>query len=205
MIIAIFSPSWYIVTCSRRNRLRTCRMIAARLMNATQTRFSVSTFLNRLRSADVKAHRPYVGVPLTVRHRRLKLNWARGHYRWSRRRWNRVLFMDEPRFNVQFADGLEKAWMKTPSLNGTDMAVEAFFREEELTFCSKTTLAAVFFVTQCSALLQQSNIQTLDWPLHVIRTLFLTVCKGDVLKSGKKGWAYPLLNVCFFYFRPLYR
>ena len=33
-----------------------------------------------------------------------------------------------------------------------------FFREEELTFCSKTTLAAMLFVTQCSALLQQSNI-----------------------------------------------
>ena len=32
------------------------------------------------------------------------------------------------------------------------------FREEELTFCSKTTLAAMLLVTQRSALLQQSNI-----------------------------------------------
>ena len=79
-------------------------MIAARLMNATRTRFSVSTFLNRLRSAGLKANRPYVGVPLTVRNRRLRLNWARGQYRWSRRRWTN-LFTDESRFNVQFADG----------------------------------------------------------------------------------------------------
>ena len=77
----------------------------------------------------LKAHQPYVWVPLTVGHRRLRLNWARGHYRWSKGRWNCVLFTDESRFNVQFADGredgLEKAWMKTTSLNGTDMAVEA--------------------------------------------------------------------------------
>ena len=88
-------------------------MIAARLMSATRTRFSVSTFLNRLRSAGLKAHRPYVGVPLTVRHRRLRLNWARGHYRWSRRRWNRVLFTDESLFNVQFADGRLRVWRRT--------------------------------------------------------------------------------------------
>ena len=88
-------------------------MIAARLMNATRTRFSVATFLNRPRSPGLKAHRPYVGVPLTVRHRRLRLNWAKGHYRWSRRRWHRVLFTDESRFNVQFADGRLRVWRRT--------------------------------------------------------------------------------------------
>ena len=95
----------YIVTCSRRNRHWTCPMIAACLMNTTGTHFSVFTFLNRLQSAGLKAHRPYVGVSLMVCHRRLRLNWVKRHYRWSRRRWNRVLFTDESRFNVQFADG----------------------------------------------------------------------------------------------------
>ena len=98
---------------SRRNRHWICRMIATRLMNATRTRFSVSTFLNRLRSAGLTAHRPYVMVPLTVRHRLPRLKWARGHYRWSRRRWNRVLFTDESRFNVQFADGRLRVWRRT--------------------------------------------------------------------------------------------
>ena len=88
-------------------------MIAARLMNATHTCFSVSTFLNHLRSADLKAHLPYVGVPLTVRHQRLRLNWARGHYCWSRRRWNCVLFTDKSRFNLQFADGRLRVWRQT--------------------------------------------------------------------------------------------
>ena len=64
----------YIVTCFRRNCFWTCRIIAACLMNATRTRFSVSLLLNRLRSAVLKAHRPYVGVSLTVCHRRARLN-----------------------------------------------------------------------------------------------------------------------------------
>ena len=88
-------------------------MIAARLMNATRTRFPISTFLNRLQSAGLKAHRPYNEVQLTVRRPRVRLNWARGHYRWSRRRWNRVLFTDESRFNVQFADGRLRVWRRT--------------------------------------------------------------------------------------------
>ena len=88
-------------------------MIAARLMNATWIHFSVSTFLNRLRSAGLKAHRPNVGVLLTVHRRRLRLNWARGHYRWSRHTWNRVLFTDESHFNVQFADGRLQVWRRT--------------------------------------------------------------------------------------------
>ena len=77
-----------------------------------RTRFSVSTFLKRLLSAGLKAQRLYVGITLTVRHRRLRLNWARGHYRRSRRRWNRVLFRDESRFNVQFADGKLRVWRR---------------------------------------------------------------------------------------------
>ena len=195
---------WFIVTCSKRNRLWTCRMIAARLMNATRSRFSVYTFLNRLRSAGLKAHRPYVGILLTVHHRRLRLNWAKTHYRWSRRRWNRVLLTDESRFNVQFADGRLRVWRRTGEstdenniverdrygggsamiwggilvchsgktelvtvngrLNARRYCDEIFIPvvipvlQEELTFCSKTTLAAMLFVTQCSALLQRSNI-----------------------------------------------
>ena len=75
--------------------------------------FSVSTFINRLRSAGLKAHRPYTGVPLMVYQRGLRLNWARGHYCWSRHRWNRVLFTDESHFNVQFADGRLRVWRRT--------------------------------------------------------------------------------------------
>ena len=106
----------YIVTCSRRNRIWRCRMIAACLMNATRTRFSVFTFLNCLRSADLKTLRPYVGVLLTVCHRRRRLNWARVHYRWSKLRWNRVFLRTNHASmfillteDYRYGDGLDKA------------------------------------------------------------------------------------------------
>ena len=60
-----------------------------------------------------ETHRPYVGVLLTVRHRRLRLNWIKGHYRWSRRKWNRVLFMDDSRLKVKFVDGRLRVWRRT--------------------------------------------------------------------------------------------
>ena len=88
-------------------------MIAVRLVNAIWTHFSVSTFVNRLRSAGLKAHRPYVGFPLTVHHQRLTLILARGHYYWSRRRWNRNLFTDKSRFKFQFADGRVRLWRRS--------------------------------------------------------------------------------------------
>ena len=82
-------------------------------MNSTRTHFSVSMFLNRLPSARLKAHRPYVEVLLTVCHPRPRLNWARGHNCWARHRPNHLLFIDESRFNVQFADRRLRVWRRT--------------------------------------------------------------------------------------------
>ena len=108
-------------------------MIAARLVHATRIRFSVSTFLNRQRYAGLKAHRPYVGVSLTVRHQRLTLNCARGHYRFPGADGN-VFFLRTNHASMfslltedyGYGDRLEKAWMNTTLVNVTDMAVEAY-------------------------------------------------------------------------------
>jgi len=75
------------------------------LGNATSTRVSDQTVQNRLRSARLKACRPNVGIPLTLRHRQERRQWALAHRRWTRRQWNDVLFTDESRFNVSSADG----------------------------------------------------------------------------------------------------
>ena len=79
----------------------------------TDSFFSIRVPKSPAGSVGLKAHRPYVGVTLTVRRRRLRLNWARGLHRWSRRKWNRVLFRDESRFNVQFTDGRLRVWRRT--------------------------------------------------------------------------------------------
>lgn len=102
----------YIVTTSRRNRFMSATVIAGRLQNSTGTRVSVGTVRNRLRKARLRACRPYVGVPLTRRHRQTRLQWARTHRRWTLQQWNHVLFSDESRFNVSFSDGRIRVWRR---------------------------------------------------------------------------------------------
>ena len=63
---------------------------------------------------------------------------------------------------------------------------------EELTFCRKTTLTVMLLVTQCSALLQQSNIQTLDSLLHVIRSLINSLRRQDSVSLFSRAF-FPLL------------
>ena len=70
------------------------------------------TVRNRLHSARLKAHRPYVGVPLTARHRQARVDWSRIRRRWTRRQWNDVLFSDESRFNLSFSDSRIRVWRR---------------------------------------------------------------------------------------------
>ena len=100
----------YIVTSSRRNRFLTGTQLAVQLRNARGTIVSDQTVRNRLHAARLRARRPYVGIPLTRRHRQDRVNWATAHQRWVRRQWNEVLFTDESRFNIQFADGRVRVW-----------------------------------------------------------------------------------------------
>ena len=94
----------FILTSSRRNRRYLSRKLMRLLCNATGTRVSDQTVRYRLRSARLKACRPYVLIPLTLRHRQERRQWALAHRRWTRRQWNDVLFTDESRFNVSSAD-----------------------------------------------------------------------------------------------------
>lgn len=102
----------YIVTTSRRNRFMSSRKLAGHLRNATGTRVCDRTIRNRLRAARLHWRRPYVGIPLTLRHRQARVVWARIHQRWIRRQWNNVLFTDESRFNLSFADGRIRVWRR---------------------------------------------------------------------------------------------
>ena len=41
-----------------------------------------------------------------------RLNWARVHTRWIRRRWNTVLFSDESRLSLQRGDGRVRVYRR---------------------------------------------------------------------------------------------
>jgi len=49
----------------------------------------------------------YIGVLLTQRHR-----WARKHNRWVSQVWNRVIFTDESKFNLNWVDGRVRVWRR---------------------------------------------------------------------------------------------
>jgi len=103
---------YFITTLSRRNRFMFSGKIARDLMNTTGTKVCLKTVRNRLRAARLKACRPYVGIPLTHRYRQERLQWVLGHRPWTRRQWNNVLFTDESRFNVSFADDRIRVWRR---------------------------------------------------------------------------------------------
>ena len=59
----------FLTTSSRRNIFLSSRKLDRLLRNATGTRVCDRTVRNRLHAARLKACRPYVGIPLTLRHR----------------------------------------------------------------------------------------------------------------------------------------
>ena len=79
-------------------------------LSRTGTRVSVRTMRNRLHSAGLRARRPYVGVPLSQRHRQARLAWTRQHHRWTNQQWVTVLFTDESRFLLDMLDRRRHVW-----------------------------------------------------------------------------------------------
>ena len=74
----------FIVTSSRRNRFLSSTRIAGLVRNATGTGICAKTVRNRLQAARLRGRHPYVGVPLTPDHRRIRLNWTRANHRLTR-------------------------------------------------------------------------------------------------------------------------
>ena len=62
----------FLTTSSRRNRFLFCRKLGRLLGNAAGTRFRDRTVRKRLLAARLKAYRPYVGILLTLQHRKTR-------------------------------------------------------------------------------------------------------------------------------------
>lgn len=60
---------------------------------------------NRLREVGLRARRPFAGVVLTLRHRQIRMQWARRHLIFTRADWADVLFTNETRFSLRRSDG----------------------------------------------------------------------------------------------------
>ena len=81
------------MTSLHRHRFIPRHIFLQRLRQATRTRISVYTDSNRFRAARLRAQRPYIGVPLTQRHRVARLDWLRHHNRWVSQQDNNVVII----------------------------------------------------------------------------------------------------------------
>ena len=85
----------YIMNMHLNNRFQTATATAANTPGLHNNRISAQTVRNRLRENGLHAQRPYVGCVLNQHRHQNRLNWARVHTRWIRRRWNIIIFPDE--------------------------------------------------------------------------------------------------------------
>lgn len=102
----------YLMNLSLRNRFHSARRLNNDFAAATGVIVSTQTIRNRLHRANMHARRPAQCVPLNPAHRRIRLNWAREHVRWTQRQWRRVLFTDESRFSLDHNDGRCRVWRR---------------------------------------------------------------------------------------------
>ena len=84
-----------------RNRFQTSTATAANTPGLHNNQISAQSVRNRLLENGLQARRAYTGCVLKQRHRQNRLNWARVHICWIRRRCNTVLCSDESRFSLQ--------------------------------------------------------------------------------------------------------
>ena len=64
----------------------------------------------RLKEAHLRARCPHHGVNFIAVKIHKQLKWEKAHLQWPLARWRRVLFTDEPRFQLYWADGRQLVW-----------------------------------------------------------------------------------------------
>ena len=102
----------FIRLSSLRDRFRPATAIAYDLNRTANLNVTAQTVRNRLHQSGLDARRPEIGIPLTRGHRRLRRDWAQVHQRWTMAQWRNVLFSDESRFSLDFADRRRRVWRR---------------------------------------------------------------------------------------------
>ena len=122
-----------------RDRFTTAVSTAAGMRGRTGRNISRFTVSRRLKDYGIRCRRPVKGQILTRRHRQLRVRWATDMLRVQRQNRNRVVFSDESRFTLSFADGRLRVYRRRHEplqtavfLNVTDLAVAASWCGEPL-------------------------------------------------------------------------
>ncbi len=92
------------------DRLRPATRTAAATIGLNNQRISAQTVRNSLKEAHLHARRPHRGLDLTAVCHRNQLECANAHIQWRLTLWRGVLFTDESRFSLYWADGRQCVW-----------------------------------------------------------------------------------------------
>lgn len=87
-----------------RDRFATTRSLADEWLGEQGHPVTVRTVYRRIRSFGLQHYRPHLVLPLTVEHRRQRLQWCRERQHWNVE-WHQVVFSDESRFSLGAHDG----------------------------------------------------------------------------------------------------
>lgn len=70
------------------------------------------TISRRLAEANLQSKRPFRVLPLTPKHRRLRLQWCQARATWNATDWQNVVFSDESRFVLGTDDNRVRVWRR---------------------------------------------------------------------------------------------
>ncbi|GFV70313.1 transposable element Tcb2 transposase [Trichonephila clavipes] len=70
------------------------------------------TISRHLAEANLKSKRPFRALPLTPKHRQLRLQWCQARSMWNVTDWQRVVFSDESRFVLGTDDNRVRVWRR---------------------------------------------------------------------------------------------
>ena len=93
-----------------RNRFKTASSTAREWTG--QHQISRYTVKRRLKVHGIVARRAAERCALLVGHRQARLNWARLHRAWIDQQWDRVIFTDECRFQLESHDGRQRVYRR---------------------------------------------------------------------------------------------
>ena len=100
----------YIRLQHARRRFTPATETARNTVGTHNRRISAQTFRRRQAAIRLFARRPYKVALLTRRRRANWLAWANNHRGLGRQQWRQVLFTDESKFNLSFADGNKRIY-----------------------------------------------------------------------------------------------
>ena len=102
----------YIRLSALRDRFQPATLITSDINRTRNRNVTAQTVRNHLHQSGLHARRPVIDVQLTHNHRRLRLQWTGTHQRWNMAQWRTVLFSDESRFSLDFADRRRRVWRR---------------------------------------------------------------------------------------------